>query len=158
VLAPGWLVTGQIGDGAVVAVLDDSRMVIASMPQNEEYANVTYPLTMPDMLQHAEFKASQVKASALALMTDGMQYVSIRSLDKTPHAPFFEPLFRQIAGVKDMQKASRNLAEFMASSAISSHTDDDKTLVLIGRKNGERDNPLMTGSYWGRAPMHTQND
>lgn len=148
VLAPGWLVTGQIGDGAVVAAQDDGRMVLASLPQNEEYVNVTYPLTMPDMLQHAEFKASHIRAKALALMTDGMQHVSIRSLDKAPHAPFFEPLFRQLSGVKDMQKASLNLAEFMASSAISSRTDDDKTLVLIGQQNGERDN----------ASMHSQND
>jgi len=134
ILAGDWLVIGHIGDGAVVACLEDGELVLVSEPKNDEYVNVTYPLTMPDMMDVAEFKACETKVKALALMTDGMQSVSIRTADKSPHAPFFEPLFRQLPGVKDMPKASQNLAEFMASAAISKHTDDDKTLVLIGRQ------------------------
>jgi len=134
ILTPDWLVTGHIGDGAVVADLEDGGLALVSSPQNEEYANVTYPLTMPDMLTVAEFKASPTKVKALALMTDGMQHVSIHTADNTPHPPFFEPLFRQLPGVKDMHKACQNLAEFMASEQICAHTDDDKTLVLIGRQ------------------------
>jgi hypothetical protein len=134
ILTPDWLVTGHIGDGAAVALWEDGGLELVSRPQNDEYANVTYPLTMPDMINLAEFKACPVKVKALALMSDGMQHVSIRSADNTPHPPFFEPLFRQLPGVKDMRKASQNLAEFMASDPISSHTDDDKTLVLIGRQ------------------------
>jgi len=134
IVTPDWLVTGHIGDGAAVASLEDGGLVLFSLPQNEEYANVTYPLTMPDMIHIAEFKACPIKVKALALMSDGMQHASIHTADNTPHAPFFEPLFRQLPGVKDMHKASQNLAEFMASDPISSHTDDDKTLVLIGRQ------------------------
>ncbi len=155
ILTPDWLVTGQIGDGAVVAALEDGSLVSISLPQNDEYVNVTYPLTMPDMLQNVKCAASLLNVKALALMSDGMQPVSIRSLDQSPHAPFFEPLFRQLSGVKDMPKASLNLAEFMASNTISSRTDDDKTLVLVGRRNLERDNPLITG---GHAPMHSHPD
>jgi hypothetical protein len=134
ILTPDWLVTGHIGDGAVVASLEDGGLVLVSLPQNEEYANVTYPLTMPNMMDIAEFKACSIKVKALALMSDGMQHVSIHTADNSPHPPFFEPLFRQLPGVKDMPKAAQNLAEFMASDPISSHTDDDKTLVLIGRQ------------------------
>jgi len=134
ILTPDWLVAGHIGDGAAVASLEDGSLVVVSLPQNEEYVNVTFPLTMPDMINVAEFKASPIKVKALALMSDGMQHVSIHTADNTPHAPFFEPLFRQLPGVKDMHKASQNLAEFMASDSISSHTDDDKTLVLIGQR------------------------
>ncbi len=134
VITGEWLVTGQIGDGAVVALLDEGELIMASSPQNEEYVNVTFPLTMPDMIDIAQFKACPAKVKALALMTDGMQHVSIRSVDHTPHPPFFEPLFRQLPSVKDTHKASLNLAEFMASPAISAHTDDDKTLVLIGQR------------------------
>jgi hypothetical protein len=129
-----WLVTGHIGDGAAVALLEEDGLVLISLPQNEEYVNVTFPLTMPDMVNVAEFKACRAKVKALALMSDGMQRVSIRTADNTPHQPFFEPLFRQLPVVKDMRKASQNLAEFMASERICAHTDDDKTLVLIGRK------------------------
>jgi hypothetical protein len=134
IVTPDWLVTGHIGDGAAVASLEDGGLVLASQPQNEEYVNVTFPLTMPDMINVAEFKACLIKVKALALMTDGMQHVSIHTADNTPHPPFFEPLFRQLPGVKDMHKASQNLAEFMASDQICAHTDDDKTLVLIGRQ------------------------
>jgi hypothetical protein len=134
VLTNDWLVTGHIGDGAAVASLEEGGLVLISLPQNEEYVNVTFPLTMPDMVNVAEFKACPAKVKALALMSDGMQRVSIRTADNTPHQPFFEPLFRQLPGVKDMHKASQNLAEFMASERICSHTDDDKTLILIGRQ------------------------
>jgi hypothetical protein len=134
IVTSDWLVTGHIGDGAVVASLEDSGLVLVSLPKNDEYVNVTYPLTMPDMVNVAEFKACPTRVNALALMSDGMQQVSIHSADNTPHLPFFEPLFRQLPGVKDMHKASQNLAEFMASDPINSHTDDDKTLVLIGRQ------------------------
>ena len=134
ILTDDWLVTGHIGDGVVVASMEDSGLVLVSLPQNGEYVNVTFPLTMPDMINVAEFKASPVRVNALALMSDGMQHVSIRTLDNSPHPPFFDPLFRQLPGVKDMHKASQNLAEFMVSERISAHTDDDKTLVLIGRQ------------------------
>ena len=73
-----------------------------------------------------------------------MQHVSIRTADNAPHSPFFEPLFRQLPGVKDMYKASQNLAEFMASDPINAHTDDDKTLVLIGRKRVNTGSPRET--------------
>ena len=117
ILTGDWLVTGHIGDGAVVACLEDGGLVMVSLPQNEEYVNVTFPLTMPDMIHIAEFKACPIRVKALALMSDGMQHVSIRTADNTPHPPFFEPLFRQLPGVKDMHKASQNLAEFMASDS-----------------------------------------
>jgi hypothetical protein len=136
ILTSEWLVTGQIGDGAVVAALEDGQLILATLPQNGEYINTTFPLTLPDMESKAEFKAQAIKVKALALMTDGIQYVSIRSADQTPHQPFFEPLFRQLPGVRDVQKASQNLAEFMISPQISSRSDDDKTLVLIGRRSG----------------------
>jgi hypothetical protein len=135
ILTSEWLVTGQIGDGAVVAALEDGQLILATLPQNGEYINTTFPLTLSDMESKAVFKAQAIKVKALALMTDGMQYVSIRSADQTPHQPFFEPLFRQLPGVRDAQKASQNLAEFMISPQISSRSDDDKTLVLIGRRS-----------------------
>jgi hypothetical protein len=135
ILTTDWLVTGHIGDGATVAFLEDNCPVLISLPQNEEYVNVTFPLTMPEMEQYAEFKACALKVKALALFSDGMQHVSIRSVDNTPFIPFFLPLFQQLPGVRDMDKASLNLAEFMASEAICARTSDDKTLVLIGRRS-----------------------
>ncbi len=134
IVSDEWLVCGQIGDGAVVAHLEDDSLEMISAPQNGEYINVTFPLTMPEMETAAQFTAWPTKIKSLAMMTDGMQHVSIRSSDNVPHPPFFEPLFRQLPGVKDFQKASANLADFMASDQVSVKTDDDKTLLLIGKK------------------------
>jgi hypothetical protein len=136
ILTPDWLATGHIGDGATVALMEDNSLVVVSLPKNEEYVNVTFPLTMPEMEQHAEFKACALKVKALAMFSDGMQHVSIHSLDNTAHTPFFLPLFQQLPGIKEMDKASNNLGEFMASEAICARTHDDKTLVLIGRRSG----------------------
>jgi hypothetical protein len=134
ILNPGGVVVGHLGDGAVVAALEDGRLALVSGPQNDEYVNVTYPLTMPDGPEQAEYIVLSEAIQSVALLTDGIQNVSIRTADNMPHPPFFEPLFRQLPGVKDGAKASQNLADFMASPAICVHTDDDKTLLLIGRR------------------------
>jgi len=134
VLDGDWLACAQIGDGAVVASLQTGQLELVSAPQNEEYVNVTYPLTMPEMESAAQFLAWQADFKAIAMMTDGVQHISIRSADGLPHGPFFEPLFRQLPGVKDWQKASQSLADFMASAQICAKTDDDKTLLLIGKR------------------------
>ena len=134
VLDDDWLACAQIGDGAVVAGLPDGQLELVSGPQNEEYVNVTYPLTMPDMESAAQFTAWQAGYNAVALMTDGIQHISIRSVDGLPHGPFFEPLFRQLPGIKDCRKASQSLADFLASTPICAKTDDDKTLLLVGKR------------------------
>jgi hypothetical protein len=134
VIAGEWLAIGHIGDGAVVAQLADGEVVTVSPPQNGEYANQTLPLTLPMALETAQFEAWQVPVAALALFTDGLQYLAIHHRDHSPHVPFFMPLFRQLPGVTDAVAAARRLADFLASGRVCAHTDDDKTLVLVGRK------------------------
>lgn len=129
-----WIAAGHIGDGAIVGLYGDGRLETLSAPQSGEYANQTYPLTMPEALQIAEFTARRERLAGLALFSDGLQRQALLSPGQTPHAPFFTPLFRQMPGVTDPSAASRKLADFLASPRVCAATDDDKTLVLLARK------------------------
>ncbi len=129
-----WIAAGQIGDGAIVALYADGSLETLSTPQSGEYANQTFPLTMPDALQIAQFSARPVRIAGLALFSDGLQRLALQAPGQTPHAPFFAPLFRQLPGVSDPAAASRKLGDFLASARVCAATDDDKTLVLLARK------------------------
>jgi hypothetical protein len=133
VIAEDWLATGHIGDGGVVALLEDESLTSLCVPQADEYLNHTFPLTLPNALQIAEFSARQEHVVALALLTDGLQQLALRLPDNRPHPAFFLPLFRQLPGVRDPAAASRKLADFLASERVCARTGDDKTLVLVGR-------------------------
>ncbi len=134
ILCGDWLATGNLGDGAAVAWLEDGSLQTICTPQSGEYINETFPLTMPDALGQAEFSAYRQRIKALALMTDGMAHISLRRPDQIPHPPFFQPLFQQLPAVAHAQAASQKLASFMESERVCSLTDDDKTLVLIGKR------------------------
>lgn len=133
VIAEGWLSVGHLGDGALVAILDDATPETISGPQRGEYANEVTPLTSLDALEVARFTVRQGSVKALAMLTDGLQNLCINAATGRPHGPFFAPFFDAVLQEVDTTEASRELADFLASPAICSRTDDDKTLVVIGR-------------------------
>jgi hypothetical protein len=135
ILTDDWLVTGQIGDGGAVALVENNQLLTISPPQRGEYANHVFPLTMPDALEVAKFSARNLKVQAAALFTDGIQHLALNNGDDSPHPPFFTRIFEEMPTIKDCEKASQQLNEYLASERISSRTNDDKTLLLIGRKN-----------------------
>ena len=138
VAAPGWLAVAHIGDGAIVVQDDRGDIVTVAAPQSGEYANETYPLTLPQAMEVAEFNAWPVETIALALFTDGLQRLALHLPDFDPHPPFFEPLFRQLPGLSEtdqVERAGQALADFLASERVASLSDDDLTLVLIGRRD-----------------------
>jgi hypothetical protein len=135
ILTEDWLVTGQIGDGGAVVLVENNQLLTISPPQRGEYANHVFPLTMPDALDVAKFSARNVKVQAAALFTDGIQHLALNNGDDSPHPPFFTQIFEELPTIKNCEKESRLLAEHLTSERVSSRTDDDKTLLLIGRKN-----------------------
>ena len=137
ILNDEWLVTGQVGDGAVVALFEEGQLETVSYPQGGEYANQTIPLTTPDALEHAKFSAKKAEIQAVAILSDGIQHLSINSADHKPHAPFFTPIFGTLSTINDSQTISHQLAEYLASERVCARTDDDKTLLLIGRKRAD---------------------
>jgi|GEM_PF-217596 len=133
VLNDEWLVTGHIGDGAVVAMFEDKTLSTVCAPQNNEYINQVVPLTKPDALDMVEYQAQKARVTAMAMFSDGIQHLSIRNLDNAPHPPFFQVMFDPLTTTIDQHNVSKQLADYLTSDQVCSKTDDDKTLLLIGR-------------------------
>jgi hypothetical protein len=123
-----WIAVAQVGDGAVVIQYNDGTLKSLTPRQRGEYINETCFLTDEDFLSLAEYNVvSCANTQGIALLTDGLQLLTMSYPANTPHAPFFEPLFR-FAGASEANPA--DLARFLASERVCSRTDDDKTLVL----------------------------
>jgi hypothetical protein len=133
ILTHDWLAAAHLGDGAVVLLDAKGDFLTILPPQNGEYANETFSLTLPDSLERVVYHVRQVNLQALGLLTDGLQRLSIHQADGSPHGPFFAPLFQQLPGISDPTKAAHSLAGFLASEKVQKLTGDDKTLILIGK-------------------------
>lgn len=128
----------QIGDGAIVVGTDDVCEVVF-WPDSGEYANMTFFTTDDDWQKHVRFEVRKAAFDDIALMTDGLQRLALHYDTRTPHAPFFAPMFgalqKAAAGfAADLEPA---LVSFLGSTAVNERTDDDKTLVLATRRAAE---------------------
>ncbi len=128
VATPHYLVTGQIGDGAIVG-LRDEQMILISQPQRGEYANETYPLTAENALDALAITITEA-VKAVAVFTDGLQHLSLNLAHLSVHRPFFAPFFTALQAPLDCSAISEQLANFLASERVCARTDDDKTLVI----------------------------
>ncbi len=134
VVTPDTLAVGHLGDGAVVALLAPDQLMTVSPPQRGEYDNETIPLTVPEALRFVRCQAESVKAHCVALLTDGLQNLCINRATADPYAPFFAPFFEALRQqTLDTAAASSQLEQFLGSDRICERTDDDKTLVVIGK-------------------------
>jgi len=133
VITETWLAVGHIGDGALVAIFDGVTPETVSGPQRGEYANEVTPLTSPDALEVARFTVHRRAVQALAMLTDGLQNLCVNIATGRPYEPFFVPFFNGVVKGMNTAEASRELGTFLGSPAICGRTDDDKTLVVIGR-------------------------
>ena len=70
---------------------------------------------------------------ALAIFTDGLQNLCLEAGSYAPYHPFFAPLFTQICAPLDPTEAEAALVNFLQSERVTKRSDDDKTLVLLGR-------------------------
>ncbi len=135
IATPDILVTGQIGDGAVVAMQSTGPLLTISEPQNGEYINETFSITSKNAPLPLHVGINPMAVDCLALFTDGLQRLALHQQDNSPHEPFFKPLFDQMPGIEDPAKAVSNLANFLSSDRVNALTGDDKTLVLARRKS-----------------------
>lgn len=131
ILHPNGFVAGQIGDGAMVAKLEDDSLLLANTPQQGEYVNETIPITADNALNALSITAYQGKILAFSAFSDGLQNLALDSGNETPYVPFFRPLFNIVSdSTLDTDYTSGQLAGFLRSERICQRTDDDKTLVL----------------------------
>jgi len=123
--------TAQIGDGAVVAQVAGS-LVLLSGPVHSEYANEVTPITCNTWQANLSRAEACSGAEYLAVFTDGCQRASLRKTVEgyEPFERFFHPVFSYAAGMDNIEKGELELSEFLASEKISEYSEDDKTLVL----------------------------
>lgn len=147
VAAGGWLAAAQIGDGAVVMQDSSGKMTTVTRLQKGEYANETRFLTERNVLKRLDPWVDRCEVKALAAMSDGLVRLALRLPSGEPHPPFFHPLFHFIStmdlseptshqALDSQNRASQNLAAFLASERVCARTDDDKSLVLAAPVNG----------------------
>jgi len=120
----------QIGDGAALVRSEDGNLIALSRPASGEHINETTFLVSPDAIDTAQVNLWRGHASGVAAFSDGLQMLALNMADKTPHPPFFSPLFRFVASITDADGAENQLKTFLRSSRIAQRTDDDLTLML----------------------------
>ena len=125
----------QVGDGAVI-VSDGGEMRALTAPTSGEFANETVFLTSAGAVDAAQRAAWRGPARHLAVFTDGLQGLALKHPARTPHEPFFAPLFAFAAEAGDARDAEEQLAAFLAGPRVTARSDDDLTLVLVTRSHG----------------------
>ena len=132
-LRPYDVVAAHIGDGAVVVRHCDGRIETLSPPELGEYANEVNFLTASDALDHLRVSVSCAELTAVALMTDGLQFAALTYPDWTPKPEFFNSVFGAVAASASDQAAQDGLRELLASDRVRERTSDDVTLVVALR-------------------------
>lgn len=123
----------QVGDGAIVPTVGGVSGV-AFWPQAGEYAGTTFFLTGGPLADRLAF-ATSPPLTRVALFTDGLERLALRFAERTPHAPFFEPMFASLrAATGGGVEFEGPLRAFLSSDRVNGRTDDDKTLVLATRE------------------------
>lgn len=125
------VLTGQIGDGAVVARCGPELVVLDPVLRGE-YLNETVFVTSGAWVDEARLGTHALAdVDALAVMTDGLQLLAFDVAAGRPHPGFFMPLWSWADDAPDA--ADAELAAFLASGRVRARTDDDVTLVLAVR-------------------------
>jgi hypothetical protein len=123
----------QLGDGAIV-VGNRGVYGVVFWPQSGEYANTTNFITSDEYRERLDFLMTDSRLSDVALFTDGLERLALRFDSHTPHAPFFEPLFRTVRAADDLDILNEQLRRFLGADSVQSRSDDDKTLILASRR------------------------
>jgi hypothetical protein len=116
-----------------VARLTDGNFQTVTQPSIQEYLNETTFLTSADALDQAQHAIIQKRATGLALFSDGLQMLALKMPQAIPHPPFFAPLLRLVAEIRDRSLAEDQLRRFLQSPRVTQRADDDLTLVLAVR-------------------------
>lgn len=132
VMTGRWAAFAQIGDGAIVAARTGGELELVLAPAAGEYLNETDFLTETDYLARLNLRTLPApEIAALALMSDGVQWLAIDHANQQPHEGFFAPIFAFVAQPEANAEA---LETFLDSERVNARTDDDKTLIVAVRR------------------------
>lgn len=125
----------QLGDGAIVAGCGD-HIETVFWPQQGEYANTTFFITAPEHLERVQVRTGAEVPERVALITDGLQNLALRIVERAAHPGFFSPLFHDLLREPEgeAEALQEPLREFLDSAKVNARTDDDKSLLLAVRE------------------------
>ncbi|NML20095.1 protein phosphatase 2C domain-containing protein [Pseudoflavitalea sp. G-6-1-2] len=126
----------QVGDGALIREDNNDGYAPIWWPQNGEYSNSTSFLVDDANMSHLRITTLQESIREIAILTDGLQLLTLNNESMSVHQPFFADLFkwlRKATEAEHLAVLNRKLGEYLNSDLINSRTDDDKTLFLATR-------------------------
>jgi hypothetical protein len=130
---PGRVAAAQVGDGAALVLAESGELLPLTQPVESEYLNETLFLTGDTALEQLQTRDWPGRARGLALFSDGLQMLALKWPGRTPHKPFFDPLFRFVESENDAHVRLDQLQKFLQSPRIVQRADDDLTLLLAVR-------------------------
>lgn len=122
---------GQVGDCCAIGKRDDLYEVIVPQ-QRGEYANQTFSICDLESVKNGIYDKAAHVYPYIAMMSDGIESISVSTRDKTVSTLFYEPFFKAFSHDRfSADEVSQSLARFLSSKRINERTDDDKTLLFI---------------------------
>ena len=136
----------HVGDG-VIGYQKSGELLVASRPQNGEFANATTFVTSPDALKKARvLRGRQPELEGFILMSDGCE-AALYQKKREAIAPLVGRLFQRAELLE--HDAAEVLLEMVLECAVAPRTRDDCSLAVMTRK-GKSFLP------WGRLPQREQ--
>jgi hypothetical protein len=127
---PKGAIAAHIGDGGCVLRLAEGNYRVLSASRHDGAANRTDFVTAPRLNGSLRFAVCNRAITGLAAFTDGLEAGALNSRGE-PHPGFFDPLF-PLCDKRPGTEGVKELAAFLRSDHLRSHTDDDCTLLLAG--------------------------
>lgn len=122
---------GQVGDCTAIGKIGDDYDVIVPQ-QRGEYANATFSICNLESVENGLYQKVDKFYPMVALMSDGIESISISAKDNQVSHLFYDPFFKVFShDLFDQFEVQKSLERFLASDRINKKTDDDKTLLFI---------------------------
>jgi len=123
----GACIVFHIGDGAVLFSSSDD-VALVSGPENGEYSNETFFVTMENWQDHLRAESFSFSSGALMVMTDGVTPFALSP--KGPFPQFLQPLYKFLRDTDD-REVNKILTNTLSSSKAQSICRDDKALAWV---------------------------
>lgn len=126
----------QMGDGAIVTSDKTGEWDPEFWPQHGMFANQTYFVTDDGAGERLTFAQGLRPIRELAVFSDGLERVLLNQAERRAHPPAFEKMLQPLRAVGDCGHAStlsEALSRYLASTPVTTRTDDDVTLVIASR-------------------------
>jgi hypothetical protein len=129
----------HVGDGAGAAIAADKSVnAIITKPQNGEYANETYFVTMENWDSYLRVTQFGSGFDTILLMSDGVTPMAMAKGCAEPFYAFVDPVIRYLREATP-EDADAALIGTLKNEKIRSVTGDDKTLVWAVRPSNYKD-------------------